>query len=145
MQQANTIKELIQIARDGETFYRDAIDKVDDSRLKTFFSDMAGHKRQIIEPLAAKLRVNDEDVPESGTVAGKFRQAYTDLRSSMSSNEAKLYVSQLEETEDRLLHHFTDALESVEDPSTKTLLQSLMPQVRSCHDQMRDLKKQYTH
>ncbi len=141
MQKADTLKELVQIARDGATFYEESIQKVDDQRLKSMFTDMAKHKRDLIQSLSSTLRVHDEDVPEDGTVAGKFRQGYADLRAALTKDDAKVYVSQLEESEDRLLHHFEDALESIDDPTVKNVLQVHMPQVRACHDQMRELKK----
>lgn len=141
MQKADTVKELVQIARDGAAFYEDSIQKVEDPRLKSIFSDMAKHKRDIIHSLSSTLRVNDEDVPEDGTVAGKFRQGYADLRAALTKDDAKVYVSQLEESEDRLLHHFESALDGISDPSVKNLLEIHMPQVRACHDQMRELKK----
>lgn len=143
MQKADTLKELVQIARDGAMFYEDSIQKIDDPRLKSIFSDMAKHKRDLIQSLSSTLRVNDEDVPEDGTIAGKFRQGYADLRASLTKDDAKIYVSQLEESEDRLLHHFEDALEKIDDPSVKNVLQVHMPQVRACHDQMRELKKAF--
>ena len=141
MQKANTLKELVQIARDGATFYEESIQKVEDPRLKSIFSDMAKHKRDLIHSLSSTLRVHDEDVPEDGTIAGKFRQGYADLRAALTKDDSKVYVSQLEDSEDRLLHHFESALDEIEDPSVKNVLQTHMPQVRACHDQMRELKK----
>ena len=46
-----------------------------------------------------------------------------------------------EQAEDRLLKHFEEALNEAEDPSVRSLLQSHFPQVRACHDEMRDLKR----
>ncbi len=141
MQKVDTVQELVQIARDGAVFYEESIVKVDDPRLKSIFSDMAKHKREIIQSLSATLRVHHEDVPTDGTMAGKFRQSYTDMRAAMAKDEAKVYVSQLEESEDRMLHHFEDAIDGIDDPEVKALLQKHMPQVRACHDQMRELKR----
>lgn len=141
MQKSDTLKELVQIARDGATFYEESIEKVEDPQLKSIFSDMAKHKRDLIQSLSSTLRVHDEDVPEDGTVAGKFRQGYADLRAALTKDDARIYVSQLEESEDRLLHHFESALDEIVDSSVKNVLQLHMPQVRACHDQMRELKK----
>jgi uncharacterized protein (TIGR02284 family) len=142
MQNANTVKELVQISRDGLEFYQDAIDEVQSERLKTVFSRMAGNKRTLIAALSSKLAMNDENVPTDGTFAGSLRKTYTDVRAMLSSNEDKVYVSQLEETEDRLLHHFQKALDDSTDPSVKGLLQQYYPQVKACHDEMRSLKQQ---
>lgn len=142
MQNANTLKDLVQISHDGLAFYEDAINEVQSDRLKSVFSRMAGHKRTLIAALSSKLAMNDESVPTEGTFVGSVRKTYTDIRAVLSANEDKIYVAQLEEAEDRLLKHFEKAIEDATDPSVKGLLQQHFPQVRAAHDEMRALKQQ---
>jgi uncharacterized protein (TIGR02284 family) len=142
MQNANHVKELVQISRDGLEFYQDAMNEVQSERLKSVFSRMAGNKRTLIAALSSKLAMSDEDVPTDGTFAGSLRKTYTDIRAKLSSNEDRVYVSQLEETEDRLLKHFEKAIDGTTDPSVKGLLQQHFLHVRACHDEMRSLKQQ---
>ncbi len=141
MKNADTLQELVSIARDGVKFYDEAGKEVEDSQLKLLFLRMADQKRNLISSLSGKLAANQEDVPEDGTFAGKLRRVYTDLRTSLSSDEAKVYVAQLEETEDKLLEHFEDAIEKVEDPSVRSILRTHIPQVRACHAEMSAVKK----
>lgn len=143
MKNVNTLQELVSIARDGAKFYDEAGKEVNDPSLKLLFLRMADQKRTLIASLSGKLAANHEEIPTDGTIAGKMRRAYTDLRTSLTSNEAKVYVSQLEETEDRLLEHFEDALKDVEDPGVRSVLQTHMPQVRACHAEMSAAKKRY--
>lgn len=142
MQNANSLKELVQISRDGLEFYEDASTKVSSDRLKSIFTRMAGHKRTLIEALSTKLEMNDESVPSEGTFAGSLRKTYADVRAMLSGNEDKVYVAQLEETEDRLLKHFEKSLEDATDPSVRSLLQAYIQQVRASHDEMRALKRE---
>lgn len=141
MKNANTLQELVSIARDGVKFYDEAGKEVDDSQLKLLFLRMADQKRNLIASLSGKLAANHEDIPEDGTVAGTMRRVYTDLRTSFASDEAKVYVAQLEETEDRLLEHFEDAIKTVEDPAVRSILQTQLPQVRACHAEMSATKR----
>lgn len=141
MKNADTLQELVSIARDGAMFYDEAGKEVNDPSLKTLFLRMADHKRALISALSGKLAAAHEDIPTEGTVLGKLRRVYTDVRTSLSSNEAKVYVAQLEETEDRLLEHFEEAITSTDDPTVRSILQNHMPQVRACHDEMRALKQ----
>jgi len=143
MKNASTVKEIVQIARDGLEFYQDAATEVKSERLKAVFSRMANHKRQLITALSTNLALNDEEVPTDGTMAGSIRKGYAEVRTMLGANEDKTYVTQLEETEDRLLHHFEDALKDCDDVGVKTLLQQHSPQVRACHDEMRALKQQH--
>jgi len=143
MKNANTVKEIVQIARDGLEFYQDAATEVKSERLKAVFSRMANHKRQLITALSTNLALNDEEVPTDGTMAGSIRKGYAEVRTMLGADEDKTYVTQLEETEDRLLHHFEDALKDCDDVTVKALLQQHYPQVRACHDEMRALKQQH--
>lgn len=54
-------------------------------------------------------------------------------------DEGAAYVAELEDTEDRILHAFEDAMEDA-DPDLRAALAVEMPKVRACHDRMRDLK-----
>lgn len=134
------LNELIEITRDGQRFYQHAQDEVKDVRLKAIFSEMSQAKTDVIQALAVKVAANQELPSSAGTLIGKLRQVYADTRASMSSDEGATYVKQLEDTEDRILHAFEDALESAE-PDVRALLAVEMPKVRNCHDRMRSLKQ----
>lgn len=143
MTHADTVQDLVRIANDGAEFYGEAMDKTQNPQLRNVFSRMREHKQKVASALRAQLRIDQQEAPSEGTFAGTLRQTYADLRAKFSSNEDKVYVSQLEETEDRLLKHFQEALTEVTDPSVKALLQAHAPQVRACHDEMRALKQSF--
>lgn len=141
MKDADKLQDIVAIARDGERFYDEAGKEVKDPSLKMLFMRMADHKRHLIKTLSNRLSVHQEEVPAEGTLVGKMRRIYADLRASMAKDEAEIYVSQLEETEDRLLDYFEQALKDVDDAAVRAALLRHMPEVRACHDQMRDLKQ----
>ncbi|MDN6855372.1 PA2169 family four-helix-bundle protein [Pseudomonas sp. CAN2814] len=133
------LNELIEITRDGERFYQHAIHEVKDPRLQQLFQSMAQAKTDVINALAGKVAANHDDPATGGTLLGKLRQVYADTRASMAHDEGATYVAQLEETEDRILHAFEDAMEKGT-PETQALLRAELPKVRACHDQMSELK-----
>ena len=141
MKNAEKLQELVSIARDGASFYDAAGKEVHDPSLKLLFVRMADHKRHIINSLSGKLAANYEDIPKEGTFAGKVRKMYADVRATLADNEEKVYVSQLEEAEDRLLEHFEEAIKDVDDVGVKSILQNHIPQVRTCHAEMSALKR----
>ena len=144
MKNANTLQELVQIAHDGVEFYTEAGKEVKDVDLKATFERMAAAKRDLIGSLSTKLIASNEDVPTSGTVVGKLRQLYADVRASMSSNEEKVYVAQLEEAEDRLVEHYDAAIKEIDDPLVLAMLEAHMIRVRACHSEMRALKVRFS-
>lgn len=134
------LNELIAITRDGERFYEHAGKEVGDDELRNLFGEMREAKRELIQALSAKVEANEGEPESGGTLTGKIRQVYADTRALISNNDATTYISQLEETEDRILHAFEDALENT-DVGMHSLLGPEIPKVRACHDRMRDLKK----
>lgn len=140
---ATLLQEIIQIARDGAKFYDDARNEVKNPQLKETFARMAGHKRDLITALGGRLEMIGEEVPNSGTFAGSLQKSYADIRAALSANEEKVYVAQLEEAEDRLMHHVEDAIKDATNPEIKSQLQAHLPAVRACHDEMRALKQRW--
>lgn len=140
MSHDHNVKDLIQIANDGASFYERATEKVQNPELRRVFSDMGQHKRDLVASLGTQL---DDRSPSDvgGTVVGTFHRAYTELLAAVSSNDEKVYVSQLEETEDRLLAGFREAIEDEKDPKIKTILQDHLPRVIASHNEMRQLKQ----
>jgi uncharacterized protein (TIGR02284 family) len=87
-----------------------------------------------------EVAADRENPANGGTLVGKLRQVYADARASLSGDECGIYVDQLEEAEDRILHAFEDALQSA-DARVKALVAQKLPAVRSAHDRMRNLKR----
>ena len=138
---AKTLQELVQIARDSADFYESARDDVGSPALKDIFTRMAAAKRGLIETLGARIALAGEDIPDSGTMAGSMRKMWADLRASLGGKNEAVYVAQLEEAEDRLLEHFNEALQSLEDVRMRETVAAELPKVRACHDEMRALKR----
>lgn len=132
------LNELIAIIRDGQHFYEHAHDEIDDEQLKAVCRDMAQAKHQIIQALSVKVAANHEDPTDSGTLVGKLRQTYADARATLSSDEQSTYLARLEETEDRILEAFEDAMETAQ-PDVQALLAVEMPKLRACQQRMREL------
>lgn len=138
----SNLNELIEVLNDGVSFYEDASKSVDNPSYKTLFSRMASTKRSISADLKAQVALHGEKPAEGGTIAGSLRKGYTDLRASMSKHGDETYIAQLEETEDRILHAFQDALTSSDRAEVRQIAQNYLPDVRRMHDEMRALKQQ---
>ena len=135
------LKEIVEIARDGEKFYQDAETSVSDLSLRPLFARMASAKRELVNALSQKITISGQTPPQSGTLAGGIRKVYTDVAATLSSKDSQIYVKQLEETEDHLLEHVEKAATGATDASIRVILQAYLPKVRACHDEMRALKR----
>lgn len=141
----HTLNDLIEIARDGKEFYEEAASKVDDADLKALFIRIAGIKAAIVNELGGAVQAAGGKVETSGTVAGDMQRFYGKVRATLG-DEAYGYVAELEESEDRLLEAFEKAADDRDVPvAARDVVNRLLPEVRSCHQVMRDRKRAMKH
>lgn len=141
-QNAELLREIVQVATDGADFYESAQREIEYSDLAEVFARMARAKRDLIVALNERLAAMGEGTAVTGTLLGALRRTYADVRASLSSDDVEIYVAQLEDTEDRLLDHVRDAIRKSSDPEVRMHLESHLPRVRACHEEMRTLKRQ---
>lgn len=141
MSTSSNLKDLIELLNDGEKFYAEAAAKVKIPAYANLFQRMAQQKRTIASDLSARLSMLGESTPQGGTVLGSLRKFYTDVRASMSKDSEAVYVSQLEQTEDRILEAFREELTQSEDLELRRIAERHYPDLKRTHDEMRDLKQ----
>lgn len=138
--EVDILRELVQIANESKDFYESALKKFSNAEVRNVFQRMAEVKRELINVLSPYIVSTDEKLDLGGSFVGNVRETYADILASISSNDDSIYTAQLEETEDRLLKNFYEALDKVQSVETRTLLERYLPKVQSSHDEMRRLK-----
>lgn len=137
---AHTLNDLIAIARDGKDFYDEAAQKVENPELRELFNRIAGVKADIVAQLSTVVRSAGGEPETSGTLVGGMQQMYGKLRATLGDKNYG-YVAELEESEDRLLKAFEEVLRDGDTPAAaRDVVARLQPQVRECHDVMRNRK-----
>ncbi len=135
-----TLNELIGATRDSAEFYSDAAAKVENGQLKSLFSDMARSKNGLVGAMTREVNMEGAEPAREGTFRGKLHQFYGDVRAKLGDSDYA-YVSELEDSEDRLLHALQDVLGDRDVPApVKQTLSSYLPTVKQHHDAMRDRK-----
>ncbi len=135
------LNELIEIARDGERFYLDAATKVTGAEVQQIFRAQAGAREQLINDLSKHVVTRGEVASRDETLVGMTRKLYAEILATLSSDRDGVYIDQLEEVEDRLLDHYSDALEQAESEDVRRVLVGHMPTVQATHDRMKALKR----
>jgi uncharacterized protein (TIGR02284 family) len=139
-QSSKILNDIISVVRDGKAFYDTAIPKVRDPELKTLFTRMAAMKGEILTGLSAEVKSMGEAPAPEGTWTGDLSKLYGELRAAVGDNDYA-WVSQLENSEDRLLKAFDEAIQDTDTPVTaRATLNRFVPEVRACHDIMRSRK-----
>jgi uncharacterized protein (TIGR02284 family) len=137
----HTLNDLIEIARDGKDFYTEAAEKVKDPELSALFTRIVGIKGDIVTRLSAVVVAAGGDPARHGTLVGVMQQFYGKVRAALGDTEYG-YVAELEESEDRLLEAFNETLKDNDTPAAARVeVERLLPQVRECHNVMRDRKQ----
>lgn len=137
----HSLNDLIAISRDGQEFYQEAAGKVEDAELATLFRRMAAVKAEIAAALGHTVQATGGKPQQDGTLAGSLRQTYAQVRAALGDRRYA-YVAELEESEDRLLHAFNETVADADTPvAAREAAQRLLPEVRACHDVMRNRKQ----
>ena len=136
------LNELLELARDGERFYRDAAERVAAQELKGTFRQMAELRQRLMNDLAEHVTARGEQPSDRRTLLGASRQLYADALAALSARDDHVYLRQLEAMEDRLLARYERALEHAPSDSVRQLLQRHLLTVRASHDRMKLLKDQ---
>ena len=135
-----TLHDLAQICCDGEAFYKDASEKMCDPDLRAAVLEVSRVRGGLCRDFEAILRARGEEPRGSGTLYGTLHRLYTDLRARFAKDGDQIYVIELEEAEDRMLHAMEEAIVSLEPQEGRAVLRSYMPAARAAHERMRQLK-----
>ncbi|HEY3521744.1 MAG TPA: PA2169 family four-helix-bundle protein [Rhodanobacteraceae bacterium] len=139
-----TLQEIAQICCDGNAFYGDAAEKIQDPRLREVVLEVGRTRGALCRDIHARLRENGERPGGTGTFYGTLHKLYADLRARFAEDGDRIYVAELEEAEDRLLHSLESATLTVEPAEARAVLRQYMPVARAAHERMRALKQGLT-
>lgn len=136
----HTLNDLIAIARDGQEFYTEAAQKVEDTELSALFTRIAAVKTGIVTGLGSVVQAAGGKPDQDGTMVGSMQQFYGKVRATLGDTQYG-YVAELEESEDRLLKAFKETIaDSDTPPAAREAAQKLLSDVSECHNTMRDRK-----
>ncbi len=140
-----TLNELIEVTRDGQRFYEEAADRIEDDTLEALFLRMIESRSKLIEELSEHVASLGGKPATGGSISGTLQTLYGELRAGLAADRSAGFVSQLEDAEDRLLHAFEHAIANHPDETVRAILTRHFPTVRSMHDEMRNLKINLTN
>ena len=141
---ADLLNDLLEVARDGERFYRDAAERVRSPELRGTFRQMAEVRQRLMDDLARHVAARGLAPSSDSTLGGRSRKAYADLLAALSPHTEDVYLRQLEAVEDRLMRRYEQALAHAPADGLRQVLQRHLLTVRAAHDRMAALRDQST-
>jgi uncharacterized protein (TIGR02284 family) len=81
---------------------------------------------------------------KEGTILASAHRMFVNLRTSLTSNDNKAVVDEVERGEDHIKSKFEDAMKDKDvSPDTMSVITDVYASVRNGHDQMRDIKQAF--
>lgn len=134
------LDDLVSATRDGQDFYEQAANKVENKSLKSLFARIANVKGDIVQGLTSEAGVAGDVPAGSDTWTGNVNKLYSDVRSQLGGKDYG-YVGKLEETESHLMKAFDKVVTDKEIPANaRTVISRLIPELHSCQDLMQARK-----
>jgi uncharacterized protein (TIGR02284 family) len=139
-----TLNGLIETTLDSADGYAEAAKDAKSQSLISLFRERSVERRQVASTLQQRVLLLGAEPEKDGTVLASAHRMFVNLRTSLTSNDNKAVVDEVERGEDHIKAKFEDAMKDKDvSPDTKAVISDVYVSVRNGHDQMRDIKKAF--
>lgn len=139
-----TLNSLIETTLDSADGYAEAAKDAKSPQLVSLFSERSSERKQVASTLQQCVRSLGGKPDDDGTVLASVHRMFVNLRASLTSNDNKAVVDEVERGEDHLKSKFESAMKDADlSPDTQASITNAYASVRSGHDQMRDIKRAF--
>jgi len=138
----STLNDLIETLKDGQEGFRQAAAAVNDSRLKSLFSDYSLQRSRFAGELQNEAITLGEHNPENtSSTAGAMHRAWINLKSAITSGDDHAILAECERGEDSAVNEYKKAME-VEKLSApiREIISRQFTDVKGAHDRIRELR-----
>lgn len=137
---ADAFVDLIEVSRNGRTFYESAINAVSSPQLKALFSEMAQMKAGLVILLSSQTSLHGRQPANDSLFVSSFKVLYEQTRAALAEAGDTTYIQVLEESEDQLLHLLEQAIHDMPELEAKPLVQEQLQKAKLCYDHLLELK-----
>jgi uncharacterized protein (TIGR02284 family) len=139
-----TLNSLIETTLDSADGYAEAAKDAKSQSLISLFRERSVERRQVASTLQQRVLMLGAEPEKDGTVLASAHRMFVNLRTSLTANDNKAVVDEVERGEDHIKAKFEDAMKDKDvSPDTKAVISDVYVSVRNGHDQMRDIKKAF--
>ena len=90
----DALQDLIEVARDGQSGYREAAEHAKDSQLRRFLEAVSLVRAKFAGDLEAEaVRLGESQVDRSGSTLGAVHRGWTDLKASLGGGDDSILSS----------------------------------------------------
>ena len=140
-QAVDHLQKLLGTVRDGETGFQEAAEHAEAASLKTLFQGRASQRAKLATELETKISELGGQPRERGSVGAALHRTWLNVRDAVTGRDDYAVVAEAERGEDVAISNYQDALNEADLPADlRSFVQSQYDQVKSSHDEIRDLK-----
>jgi uncharacterized protein (TIGR02284 family) len=134
------LKDLVETCEDGEYGFKVAADDAKDAELRALFQRYSEQRADFARELRDLVRQLGGDADHSGSVSGKMHRGWIDLKAAVSTNEPHAVLAECERGEDVAVKAYREALDKLDDLTTREVVLRQSAVVKSTHDTVRELR-----
>ena len=135
------LKTLTDTLADSVNGYREAAQHVDSAEFKQMFTELGDERSQVLSDLDAELGRMGASADRDGTTMGTLHQRWLDFKASITGNDDKAVINEVERGEDYLKAKFQTAMDSdALDGNVRGIVERAFASVREGHDRVSALK-----
>lgn len=140
-QAVDHLQKLLGTVRDGETGFQEAAEHAEAASLKTLFQGRSAQRAKLAAELEAKINELGGQPRERGSVGAALHRTWLNVRDAVTGRDDYAVVAEAERGEDVAIGNYQDALNETDLPADlRSFVQGQYDQVKSSHDEIRDLK-----
>lgn len=134
-----TLRELVDICRDGEKGYLKAAEHVKNPELKTLFTQVSSERARFAEQLDEELGRHGEAAGKEGDTAGALHRGWLEVKEMAGGGDHSI-LSWLEQGDDYAKGKYEKAVNSGLPENLASVVRQQMQAILRTHDRIKQLR-----
>jgi uncharacterized protein (TIGR02284 family) len=136
----DTLQELIETNRDGQSGYREAAEHIKNPEIRSFFLEQSTERARFAGELEQLIREFGESNPDrTGSVAGTLRRKWIDAKAALGGGDHTILES-VEQGEDSAKKAYEKALKASLPANVLEVVRHQAESIRAAHDHVKQLR-----
>lgn len=137
----STLNSLIETLKDGQEGFRQASEAVQDSQLKSLFSEYSLQRSKFAGELQNHaIQLGESEPEKTSSTAGALHRAWINMKSAITTRDDHAILSECERGEDSAVAEYKKAMEgNLSSPIADTVSRQYTD-VKAAHDRVRSLR-----
>lgn len=136
----STLNGLIETCKDGQEGFKEASAGVENSELKSYFSERALERSKYAGDLQALVQTLGGDPEKSGSVAGAIHRGWMNIKTAVVGKDEASILNECERGEDSAKATYQKALDETLPDYVRETIQNQYQGVLASHDQVKMMR-----